>query len=191
MKKTFFTGWWKFFLAFGLAFGFGMSGASCSGVQTRQKTSCWPYYCPDRQSPRGRPCPMTKCGMRLYGPSVDCAGLQAAEDKAVAVFGEHFQSPCEKLKNWNVFVQPPGYEISGWEVPSPDAGNAVGMTFCEELEMQVETDDWRTSSLSHEMLHVLQWCGGSKDAGTDFHAGWWDGGLPWVPDAIDRAAGLK
>ena len=136
------------------------------------------------------PC-QTKCGLRLYGWSGDCRGLQAAEDRAVEVYSERFQSVCDKLKDWNVFVQPPGYEKKGWGSSAHDGG-VLGLTFCDKKEMQIETDHWKKSSLSHEIRHVLTWCDHEHpDAGEDPHAGWEDGGLPWVPEEIDRAAGLR
>lgn len=171
MKAPYLRGWWKCFVSLGLIISFALVNPACLRVRKQD-------------SPRDVPC-QTRCGLRLYG-SNDCRGLQVAEDRAIEVYSERFSSVCDKFENWNVFVQPSGFEVTGWNSSAHDGG-ALGLTFCKEKEMQVETDDWPNSSLSHEIVHLLEWCGQVHDSGDDGHASW-DGG--WQEEAIKRASGL-
>lgn len=185
MKTVSLNGWWKYFIGLGLVIGFALAGnISCARVLPLQKATCTnSSYVRKQFTPRDVPC-KTKCGLRLYG-SDDCRGLQEAEDKAVEVYNQHFASVCEKFENWIVVVQPKGFEETGWNSSAHDGG-VVGLTFCKQQEMQIETDDWQKSSLTHEIMHLLEWCDSAQPASGDPHAGW-DGG--WQVEAIKKAGG--
>ena len=185
MAAFFSRGWRKYFVALGLIVGFLLAFPSCNSAHLTQKKSCTnTSYVRKQLTPRDVPC-QTTCGLRLYG-SDDCRGLQAAENRAVMVFSKHFNLVCEKLKDWNVVVQPPGFEITGWNSSAHDGG-VLGLTFCKAREMQVETDDWKRSSFAHEAWHVLEWCGSVHPSDEDPHASW-EGGVQ--EEGIRKADGL-
>lgn len=127
---------------------------------------------------QGKPC-QTICGMRLYG-SNDCSGFQAAENRAVKVYENHLRFTCDRFYGWVVYVQPTDKMDKTWL--SPGGRAVLGLTWCRQQTIQVETDNWPLSSLSHELVHAAE-CG-ERSAYDDPHEGWDTG---WQTGAIDEA----
>lgn len=129
---------------------------------------------------------VTVCGLRLRDVA-DCAALQAAEDRALEAFRPHVANACERFEGFaiNRVNAPDGYWVDRW------GRDVAGLTHCGGMvEVVNMDDDWRATSLAHELIHVLD-C----PARNGTHAGWEampDGGLRpdgngWQYGAIDAA----
>ena len=130
---------------------------------------------------QGEPC-KTVCGVRLYGFN-DCQGFQAAENRAVKLYGEHIKSVCDRLYGWVVYIQPAENLTTegGWFSPK-NKMMVGGLTWCWQQTMQIGTDDWSSSSLAHELLHAMECTDRIGDE--DPHDGW---EKSWRFDEIKKA----
>lgn len=126
------------------------------------------------------PCALSQCLTRcgVYACSNRCEELQAAEDRAVAVFNDAGFDTCRELNGYDIEIMrhPDGGPVIDWV---DEYGREIaGDTHCTVQLIRLGTDNWPWSAYSHEVRHAIDRCA------TDEHQGWLDGG---VFDMIERA----
>lgn len=100
------------------------------------------------------------CGARMVG-SYDHEGYAAAEAAIMKAIEKRHPGACSNLAGWIVVVRPPESLTNGaWTYTKPDGGSdpVIGLTSCDNMVMQIDTDIWWRSSLAHEMIHAAVEC---------------------------------
>lgn len=137
---------------------------------------------------------VTRCGMLAEAPNArSCDRLIAFEDEVVNLFAKGVkgwtrQSICKKLDGWNVIVHKRSAEDvcpaewNSWDYSTANDKKpfcVIGLTHIESLTMEINTSEWRNSSLAHEMVHAID----AEDYRT--HCSWRARGIPLVLSYIE------
>jgi hypothetical protein len=118
----------------------------------------------------------TKCGLRYSLPPDsdtqgfwDCDSLQNAEFSFIETVESTttIRNVCSKLEFKDVYISKDAYwlDLNGDEVS--------GQTYCDFNRSVVNNNEWRKSSFTHELLHLITGCG------------------EWLPGNVDEPVGHK
>lgn len=98
---------------------------------------------------------ITKCGLEIYKPKWKCSDYQLAEDMSMAALvrtADARLTDCKGLSAWRVEVQ------STINFDTLAKGTVHGITHCNLNYIEIGSDYPPQSSLTHEIVHVLQEC---------------------------------